>query len=84
MDLSSESIILILTSEPDVFESLEYNANSFGRLRQHWLQRDTYSEVACLSEFLHVGTDLHELLHNGTEIREFTGGLPDAEFDPLT
>ena len=41
MDLSSEAIVLVFTSEADIFESLEYDVYTLGGLGKHRLQRDS-------------------------------------------
>ena len=84
VDLASEAVVFVLTSEANVFESLKDDCDTLGGLGEHGLQGDSNSEMTSLPEGLHIGTDVQQLLDYFAEVGELAGGLADAEFDPLT
>ena len=75
MDLATESIILVLAGESDVFEALEDDVYSFGRLREHRFERDTDLQVALFSQCIAVRANFDQLLDDSAEVWALATGL---------
>ena len=75
MNLSTKTIVFILTSEFNTFKSLKNHVNTFSRFSQHWFNGYTDSNVALVLIIIVVVTTVDDNLDNVTVVRKFTNSL---------
>ena len=83
MNLATEAVVLVLAGESDVFEALEDDVDSFGRLREHRLEWDTNLQVALFSQSIAVRSNFDQLLDDSAKVWALTTGLFYRELNIL-